>query len=187
VECGNEDFRKKVLERNISNKRIEQVFQWLHDLQIRSYALIMIGFPDETKEMIKESMDFIRELVPFHTQIVVYYPYPGNSLYQYCKENRLLTRKTKTTIFRGESNILLKKINKLELQTLYDDFWRLSFESTTTRKTGGLILILKGSIVFTAEPQRTLSLFFYCFPLRGRKTITASLTATSHFYSNNCF
>ena len=26
-------------------------------------------------------------------------------------------------------------------------------ESTTTRKTGGLILTLKGSVVFTAEPQ----------------------------------
>lgn len=128
VECGNEDYRKKVLRRNIANERIVQVFHWLHTLRIRSFALMIIGFPDETKEMIKESMDFIKRLVPFHTQIVVYYPYPANPLYQYCKDNHLLTRKTKTTIFHGESSLKLKHISKIELRTLYDDFWRLSFE-----------------------------------------------------------
>jgi hypothetical protein len=34
---------------------------------------------------------------------------------------------------------------------------------------GGLIVTLKGSVVFTAEPQRTLREDFFSFPLRGRK------------------
>ena len=34
-------------------------------------------------------------------------------------------------------------------------------KSITTRKTGGLILTLKGSVVFTAEPQRTLREIFF--------------------------
>jgi radical SAM superfamily enzyme YgiQ (UPF0313 family) len=128
VECGNEKFRKEVLGRSVSNRRLLQVFQWLHDLKIRSFALMIIGFPDETKALILESMDFIMELKPFHTQIVTYYPYPGNPLYRYCEENKLLTRRTKTTIFRGESTIRLKGMNRTDFLTLYDDFWRLSFE-----------------------------------------------------------
>jgi hypothetical protein len=48
------------------------------------------------------------------------------------------------------------------------DDWR-RIESTTTPKKGGLILTLKGSVVFTAEPQRTLREVFVSFPLRGRK------------------
>jgi len=38
-----------------------------------------------------------------------------------------------------------------------------------TRKTGGLILTVKGTAIFTAEPQRTLREMFFSFPLRGRK------------------
>jgi len=42
-------------------------------------------------------------------------------------------------------------------------------KSTTTPKRGGLILTLKGSLVFTAESQTTLREMFFSFPLRGRK------------------
>ena len=42
-------------------------------------------------------------------------------------------------------------------------------------------------ILLTAETRRTQRLLFYCFPLRGRKTITTSLTATSQFYENIYF
>jgi hypothetical protein len=38
-----------------------------------------------------------------------------------------------------------------------------------TLLTFGLILPLNGSVVFTAEPQRTLREMFFSFPLRGRK------------------
>ena len=41
----------------------------------------------------------------------------------------------------------------------------LEQKSTTTRKTGGLIVTLKGSVIFTAEPQRTLREIFFSFPL----------------------
>jgi len=39
-------------------------------------------------------------------------------------------------------------------------------------------LALKGSVVFTAEPQRTLREMFFSFPLRGRKT--KNLSPTGH-------
>jgi len=52
----------------------------------------------------------------------------------------------------------------------------ISGESTTTPKRGGLILTLKGSAVFTAEPQRTLKEMFFSFPLRGRKAKILSPT-----------
>ena len=42
-------------------------------------------------------------------------------------------------------------------------------QSITTRTTSGLILNLKGFVVFTAESQRTLRKMFFSFPLRGRK------------------
>ena len=50
------------------------------------------------------------------------------------------------------------------------------YKSTTTRKTVGLILTLKGSAIFTAEPQRTLREIFFSFPLRGRKAKILSPT-----------
>ena len=52
----------------------------------------------------------------------------------------------------------------------------MSEQSTTTPKRGGLILTLKGSLVFTAEPQRTLREMFFSFPLRGRKAKILSPT-----------
>ncbi len=49
-------------------------------------------------------------------------------------------------------------------------------KSTTTRKTGGLKLTLKGFVIFTAEPRRTLREVFFSFPLRGRKAKILSPT-----------
>ena len=49
-------------------------------------------------------------------------------------------------------------------------------KSTTTRKTGGLNLTLKGFLVFTAETQRTPREMFFSFPLRGRKAKILSPT-----------
>ena len=37
----------------------------------------------------------------------------------------------------------------------------ITYQSTTDRRMGGLISTLKGSVVFTAEPQRTLREMFF--------------------------
>lgn len=128
VECGNERFRKEALKRNIANRQLVQIFGWLNQLKIKSLAFIIIGLPDETKEMIAESMDLIKKLKPFLTQISVYYPYPANELHDYCKKNGLLTEKTKTTFFKGISTIKLDRISQKELKKAYQKFWQLSHD-----------------------------------------------------------
>ena len=52
-------------------------------------------------------------------------------------------------------------------------------ESLATPKKGGLTETLKGSVVFTAEPQRTLREIFFSFQLRGRKAKV--LSPNGHF------
>ena len=55
--------------------------------------------------------------------------------------------------------------------------------STTTPKKGGLIGDPERVFdrrLFTAETQRTQRLLFYCFPLRGRKTIITNLMGYTH-------
>jgi len=44
-------------------------------------------------------------------------------------------------------------------------------------------LTLKGSAIFTAEPQRTLREIFFSFPLRGRKAKILSPNSKGKIYS----
>jgi|GEM_PF-1146001 len=126
VECGNEEFRQQKLKRNITNEQLVEIFSWFNELKIRSLAFMVIGWPDETKELINESMELVKKLRPYCAQISVYYPYPANELYHYCKKNGLLTTRTKTTFFCGLSTIKLKYLGSKELRQLHSKFWRLS-------------------------------------------------------------
>ncbi|RPI76467.1 MAG: radical SAM protein, partial [Desulfobacteraceae bacterium] len=86
VECGNEDYRRRHLNRHHSNAVIEQAFDILHAQGIATTANIMIGLPDETPELIRESMALVRKIKPTSVGLAVFQPYKGTRLYQYALE-----------------------------------------------------------------------------------------------------
>lgn len=62
---------------------------------LRINGQFIFGSPTETREEAKDTMDFIRWAKKYmgglmHCGYNIYTPYPGNDLYQYCKDNDLI-------------------------------------------------------------------------------------------------
>jgi anaerobic magnesium-protoporphyrin IX monomethyl ester cyclase len=87
VECGSEDYRKRMLRRNYSNEMVISAFEIANKYGIKSTANIMIGLPDETREMIFESIELVRKIFPVSLGLCIYNPYKGSELYNYCIEH----------------------------------------------------------------------------------------------------
>jgi radical SAM superfamily enzyme YgiQ (UPF0313 family) len=65
------------LNRYPSQEKIENAFRLLRKMGIRSTAYNIIGLPDETEEMILDTVRFNKTLDPDNTTVAFYSPYIG--------------------------------------------------------------------------------------------------------------
>lgn len=86
VECGDEKYRKKMLNRKISNDLIIKTFKLLHKYHIRSISFNMIGLPFETEKRMEKTVQLNKMLKPSYVQFTIFYPFRGTELYNICKE-----------------------------------------------------------------------------------------------------
>ena len=112
VECGDENFRKKVLYRNETNQEIIDTFDKLNKLNIYTVSFNMIGFPmDNDSALTQKTFEFNLKIQPSYSKITIYYPFPGTKLGNYCFDNNLvdmekyerLTDYTTDSILKGYS------------------------------------------------------------------------------------
>ncbi len=90
VESGNEEIRKKLLNRHHSNKDIIKGFQRLKKANISTFSYNIVGFPFETKEQMAETLKINKIIKPDMGAVFYLYPYPGTNLFNICKEHNLL-------------------------------------------------------------------------------------------------
>ena len=90
VEHGDESIRKRVLLRNVSNKKILKTFYMLKNMGIRSTANFMFGWPYETKTDIKKSVEFMKQLDPDSIDVSFVAPYAGTDILRYAQELNLI-------------------------------------------------------------------------------------------------
>ena len=82
VEHGNFEYRKKYLKRNVSDEIQIKAFEMVADKKYTSCANSIIGMPDETRDLIFETIRFIRKL-PKNidaTGAFIFAPYHGTPL-----------------------------------------------------------------------------------------------------------
>ncbi|MBF0111350.1 MAG: radical SAM protein [Desulfamplus sp.] len=86
VEVGNASYRKKYLNRGMSNEVIAKAFKRAKDIGFERFAWVMVGLPDETPEMVEETIAFLLEIKPDIIGWSLFHPLPGTYLYNYCVE-----------------------------------------------------------------------------------------------------
>ncbi|MBN1405350.1 MAG: B12-binding domain-containing radical SAM protein [Candidatus Omnitrophica bacterium] len=107
VECGNEKFRKKHLNRHMSNKQIMSAFSLLRKAGIAAVSGNMIGFPfEEDRRLTKETIEFNLALRPAYASFNIFYPYPGTELHKYCIDNDLIDPVKEANYTRDQDSIL---------------------------------------------------------------------------------
>ncbi len=90
IESGNQDVLNK-MRKGITLKQSEQAVKWTKKAGIKARAFIVIGMPGETKQSIRDTINFTKKLpldvVTFYYVVI----FPGNELYEIVKkEGRLL-------------------------------------------------------------------------------------------------
>lgn len=129
VECGNEKFRTEKLNRHISNKEILEKIEIIKRGGIPFTVNNIIGFPDETRELIFETIELNRQFSGFDTLTVsIFVPYRGAKLREEAVLKGYLNPDTTTTHTTSSSLLDMPHLTSQEIDglmrtfTMYVDF-----------------------------------------------------------------
>ncbi len=122
IEHGNEEFRKNVLKRNITNKQIVETFRLFDQYGIKyRHALVMTGLPFENRKLFLDTVRMCRRLRTTNRSIAIFQPYPATELHETCEKNDWLPRE-KYYREREKALISYPGFSKEEIQLCHDSF-----------------------------------------------------------------
>ena len=102
IEHGNEEFRKKILDKTFTNKQAIEALDILDESGIPVTVNNIIGFPDETRGLAFDTIMLNRRLKADSINAYFFVPYRGTPLRGYCIEKGYLKTDTKTdSLARG--------------------------------------------------------------------------------------
>ena len=79
VESGCQRIRDS-LKKKVTTKQCENAIKWSKEAGIFTTVSIILGYPGETRETLKESLDFVRKVEPDSVWLNIPTPYPGTEL-----------------------------------------------------------------------------------------------------------
>jgi anaerobic magnesium-protoporphyrin IX monomethyl ester cyclase len=80
IEHGNEQFRRTILRRNYTNDQAIKALKILDDSKIAYSVNVMIGFPDETRDLVFDTIELCRKINPDGISTHIFSPYHGTEL-----------------------------------------------------------------------------------------------------------
>jgi radical SAM superfamily enzyme YgiQ (UPF0313 family) len=90
VETATTRIKRRVLKRDFSNKKTEQVFKWCHEIGLRSFAFNILANPGESLEEMRDTLKLNSKLMPNGLKMSLGYPFPGTEYHDIAKELDLI-------------------------------------------------------------------------------------------------
>ncbi len=104
LECGNEEYRRKVLKRYVSNEKLIERFNVIDESGIPFSVNLIIGFPGETRDLIMDTIELVRMIRGYDTLTVsMFTPYHGTELRNIAVNNGWLDPKSITVHTTAQS------------------------------------------------------------------------------------
>ena len=122
VESGNEEFRRRVIHRMMSNDKIIEAFDILKKTKMQVSGNSIIGFPGETRENIFDTIELNRKLHMDNIMIHVFNPYRGTSLYDISVERGYISADHMAGDYRTDFTLNMPHITKEEILGLQRTF-----------------------------------------------------------------
>ena len=105
VESGNKEILKNI-NKPINFEKVKQFVVWCSEYKIKTHATFTFGLLGETKQTMKQTLDFAKELDVDSVQFSLTTPFPGTRYFdQLKKENRLISQNWKD--FDGSSSSVI--------------------------------------------------------------------------------
>ena len=117
IESGDEEYREKMLARKVSDQEVLEAFANAKKAGLATYSFNIVGFPGETKEMIRKTIDLNRLAKPDVVQVTIFYPFPGTALFDECVEKGYLPAEGKKVAnYYADSVLDMPTLSKDEIR-----------------------------------------------------------------------
>lgn len=122
IEHGNEEFRAKILNRHYSNRQMLDAFGIVEKYGIAYTVNNIIGFPDETRDLVFDTINMNRQINASTMNVYFFTPYRGTRLYQQCIEKGYLDKSDKVHQLLDGARLKMESISYEELKGLQRTF-----------------------------------------------------------------
>lgn len=124
IEHGNEQFRKKTLNRKGSNKAIMNAFETFRRHGIYASAFGMLGLPYETRDMTFETVDLFRQCKPRTYAVGIFKPYLGSRLRELSIKEGFFDSANDDYMYPDTTTVLdMPQFPREEIEKLYKTFY----------------------------------------------------------------
>ena len=118
VEHGNEEFRKKILDRKWKNKDILEKLKIPKKYNISFSVNNITGFPTETKKLAFDTIELNRHIDADNANIYAFVPFHGTPLRTMCEDLGLIKPETITKCLTAESQLNMSQYPPHEIEEI---------------------------------------------------------------------
>ena len=118
VEHGNEEFRKKILDRRWKNKDIIEKLKIPKKYDIQFSVNNITGFPTETKKLAFDTIELNRQIMADNHNIYSFVPFHGTPLRKMCEDLGLIDHDTITKCLTSETQLYMKQYPPEEIEAI---------------------------------------------------------------------
>lgn len=160
IESGNEEFLNKVVKKRLKLGKIVETAQNCKKLKIPLSAFYIIGFPDETKKDIEQTLDYAYDMMKMYNvkpNINFAIPLVGTEMYDIAKEKGYLVDEdyTKGRMF-GMSALKTEHFTPEDLKRFSVDFYKKVKRLYLQQMIQNPARLLRNMIVFLRFPRNTI-------------------------------
>lgn len=116
----------KQIKKGITLEKVEQVARWCRKLRLRTRGYFIIGFPGETRETIKQDLNFAKKLDLDYFLVSIMTPYPDTEIFNTAlKQGIIKTKDWKNSLkYSGQinTNFKFKELVKVKRE-LYKKYY----------------------------------------------------------------
>jgi len=116
VESGSDYVLRNIIHKPLNLELVTKAVSLLRKKDIYIRAFFVIGFPGETEELRKETVEFIKKTGFNWVAIMIATPIAGSELYRICKDNQYLVSSNIEDLHFGKGNILTKDFTPEQIE-----------------------------------------------------------------------
>ena len=164
VDSGNQYIRNEVLKKNLANEILEERAEYLKKLGIKILTTNMIGFPYETPERFKETINLNKRIYANNPtisrayglcpSIYVVCPFPGTPLYQMCENKGWLEEIPEDHVAYSDSYLNMPQFTKFQIQIRKFLFRYLILKDTN--RLWAIWYLIRDSLIEPAPNRRPM-------------------------------
>ncbi|MEA2036091.1 MAG: radical SAM protein [Nanoarchaeota archaeon] len=123
VESGNDRIRRDICNRRVSREQMIKSFDLMRKNNILIVAFSIIGFPEETRKEIFETIELNKRLKPSSTAVKFLDPFDGTEIKKMCEEKgyKIKSEKEKAMYYE-DPLVVMPQISEKELKGLRKTF-----------------------------------------------------------------